>query len=101
MKKLILGLCLLAGIVHADTVATSTNKAGGLLVLTDISCKEGGFYAYASANGASTLFGCWWSDQTMVHILWKDGDVRSYPLQNWDVNNAVAEKLQNSKGKGI
>ena len=103
MKKLLIALFLIAGSAHADTVATANNNAGGMLVITDIPCNNSsGWYAYASARTVSTLFGCWWSDQTMVHITWNDGDVRSYPLNIWDVNLEIAKKLgDKNKGKGI
>lgn len=94
MKRIILLCALVAGSVMADTVAVSKNSAGGLIVLTDIPCDGMGFYAYASSNQTSTLFGCWSSDQTMVHIIWKDNDVRSYPLTNWTINGEVADRLK-------
>ena len=102
MKKYLIALCFLCTVAYADTVATSKNEAGGMMVITDVPCTgSNGWYAYASARTTSTLFGCWWSDQTMVHISWNDGDVRSYPLGLWEVNNEVADRLRSkSKGKG-
>lgn len=100
MKKHLIALLLACGLAHADTVATSQNEAGGMMVITDVPCKgKNGWYAYASARGSSTLFGCWWSDQTMVHITWDDGDVRSYPFGVWVVNAEVARRM-GDKGKG-
>jgi|APGre2960657373_1045057.scaffolds.fasta_scaffold06375_8 hypothetical protein len=103
MKKHLIALLLACGSAHADTVATSKNEAGGMMVITDVPCKgENGWYAYASARGSSTLFGCWWSDQTMVHIAWNDGDVRSYPLAVWEVDmDTVKRMAEKYKGKGI
>lgn len=95
MKKLLLGLffCVSA---HADTIATVANKAGGMLILTDAVCKNDlGYYAYSTNPSATTQFGCWWTDETMVHIVWlADNDIRSYPIVSFNINIEKASKLK-------
>lgn len=79
-KGLVLSV-LLAATAHADTLATSTNSNGGLIVLSDVQCKDGsGMVIYSQSNKAPTLYGCWFSDDLMVHVRWNDGDNRAYPL---------------------
>lgn len=98
MKKLLLGL-LFCGMAHADSIATLNNKAGGMIVLTDVPCKNDmGFYSYASSQTSSTQFGCWWSDDTMIHIVWlADKDLRSYPISAFTVNIEKATKLKKNQ----
>lgn len=101
MKKLFLSLILAAAPVLADTVATMNNDNGGIMVLTDVSCKDGsGYHMYSQSPSYRTLFGCWWSDNSMVHVTWIDGEVRSYPLSLWRVNVDVARRMRN-KGNNL
>lgn len=103
MKKLFFSFLIAINPTFADTVATATNSAGGMLVITDVPCSnKTGWHAYASSSSNSTMFGCWWSDQTMVHIVWSDNDVWSYPINSWQINYEVAKRLsEKNKGKGI
>ena len=95
MKKLFLSLILAVSPVLADTVATMTNDNGGIMVLTDVPCKgDSGYHMYSQSPNFRTLFGCWWSDSSMVHVSWTDGEVRSYPLQLWRVNIEVARRMR-------
>jgi len=95
MKKLLLSLILAASPVLADTVATLNNDNGGIMVLTDVPCKgEGGYHIDSQSPNYRTLFGCWWSDSSMVHVTWTDGEVRSYPLSVWRVNIEVARRMR-------
>jgi len=105
MKKMLalLLLCLSAH-ASADTVAWIENQGGGKIVLTDGTCPHdpAQFVAYGSSSSISTQFGCWFSDDMMVHITWtKSGNFKSYPLEMWNVNNDVARRLkQRNKGYG-
>lgn len=84
MKKLIL-ILMLATAAHADTVATAQNNGGGLLVLTDIKCKDKkSMVAYSTLPNARTGVGCWFIDDNFVFILWDDNDLRTYPFEIWD-----------------
>ena len=95
MKKLALILAFLSACAYADTIATTENKAGGTVILTDVPCKNGsGYYVYSQSPTASTQFGCWWSDDAMVHITWSDGDVRSYPFNIFRVNKKNSDRLR-------
>lgn len=95
MKKLVCIFLATLSIAQADTLATSPNNANGLLVLTDVPCESTNqFHAYSTNPTSDTLFGCWFSDSSMVHITWKNGSVRSYPLTGWNVNSEVSKKMK-------
>lgn len=108
MKK-ILVLLLLCLSVHAnaDTAAWMPNNGGGKIVLTDKDCQEDPrqFMAYTTSSSISTQFGCWFSDDVMVHITWSStGSFKSYPLENWNLNHEVIRRmkrnLKNSSSRG-
>ena len=106
MKKLLLVALLFSFNAHADTVAWLENQSGGKIVLTDATCPDDPrqFTAYGTSPSISTQFGCWFSDDMMVHITWsKSGNFKSYPLELWNVNDNVAKKLrrknQDSSGR--
>lgn len=96
MKKLLLALLLVSNISYADIAATMRNKAGGYIALTSDVCSTSDtmFQAYSSMPNHSTMWGCWYSDTINVHIRWSDGDYRTYPLENWSVDQAVVRKMK-------
>lgn len=97
---LLLALCVPA---FADTMATLRNSAGGQIVLTDVEtsqCKGFVGAAYTTADNNQTYWGCWFSDDLMVHIRWNDGDTRAYPLRNFIINDEVVRRYkERRKGK--
>jgi hypothetical protein len=96
-------LALCSGLANADTVATLQNKAGGVIVLTDVSterCRGFAGAVYATADNSQTYWGCWFSDDMMVHIRWADGDTRAYPLEKFTVNTETARKLRERRQGG-
>lgn len=97
---LVFALCTFA---HADTIATMKNKAGGLIILTDVvttQCKGFVGAAYATADDNKTSWGCWFSDEIMVHIRWHDGDTRAYLIDSFNVNEEAVRRLRDrQKGK--
>ena len=96
MKKLLI-IALLCGSAYADTVATLRNKSGGLIVLTDVptdTCKGFTAAAYATTENNKTLWGCWFSDDLMVHVRWDDGDTRAYPISAFDIDAQKARRLK-------
>lgn len=98
MKK-ILVLLLLSLSVHAnaDTVGWMPNNGGGKIVLTDKDCPDDArqFMAYTTSSTVSTQFGCWFSDDVMVHITWSStGSFKAYPLENWTLNESVIKRLR-------
>lgn len=98
MKK-ILFVCfmLVSNMVVADTVGWMANNGGGKIVLTDKDCQSDSrqFMAYASSASIGTQFGCWFSDDAMVHITWESTEtLRSYPLEQWNINSEVAKRLR-------
>lgn len=96
MKKLLI-IALLCGSAYADTVATLRNKGGGLIVLTDVQtegCKGFAASVYATTEQNKTIWGCWFSDDLMVHVRWEDGDTRAYPITAFDIDAQKARRLK-------
>ena len=88
LKHLAAAALLAVSAAHADTVATSVNDAGGLMVLSDVKCsgERNLFVAYTVVPSSSrTLMGCWTMDDNFIFIRWSDGDVRTYPFSMWDI----------------
>lgn len=102
MKKLICIFLTTASMAYADTLATHPNSAGGQIVLTDVPC-EGvvKYVVYSSSPRSDTLFGCWFSDATMIHITWNDGSTRAYEFDGWNVNMEVSKKMKAKNSKNI
>lgn len=102
VRRLLLVLAIACSPAMADILATMPNNNGGIMVLTDVPCKNGNSHlAYTQSPKQSTLFGCWFADKIMVHIIWNDGDARSYSIDNWDIDAEAARrfrKRENSKG---
>jgi len=89
MKKLLAILALVTLPVFGETLATAVNRDGGMLVLTDVKCKnKNSFIAYTFASNGSTTLGCWISDDSFVMIQWSDGDIRTYPIGIWQVKKS-------------
>lgn len=85
MKKALI-LMLISAACFAETVATSENQGGGLMVLTDIPCKDKRtFVVYSQQPRTKTITGCWFTDDQFVHVVWQDGDFRSYSFGIWTV----------------
>lgn len=104
-KMLVLLLLCLSAHASADTVGWMNNNSGGKIVLTDKDCEGDSrqFMAYASSQTVNTQFGCWFSDDTMVHITWSlNNNLKSYPLENWNLNSEVIKRLRQrlNKNKG-
>ena len=101
MKKLIAIALLCCTAAQADTAATMTNANNGITVFTDIPCTGGkGYIAYAQSPVSSTLYGCWWSDDMMVHMTYSDGDLRSYPFSYIEPNIPVLQRMREKQRKG-
>lgn len=99
MKKMmaVLLLLLLSAHANADTVGWMPNNGGGKIVITDKDCQSDSrqFMAYTTSSSISTQFGCWFSDDVMVHITWEStGSFKSYPLENWNINSDVIKRLR-------
>lgn len=87
MRRFLLALLLAATAAHAGTVATASNKNGGIIVLSDVKCQgeRDLFVAYSTVENSRTLMGCWTMDDNFIFIRWNDGDVRTYPFEIWDI----------------
>ena len=84
MKGLLLALCLVAGVVHAEEEWwESGNEAGGKIVLLQNACRTDGTLKtmrrmFATHKNGQTMWGCWnyWTDQ--VHVVYDNGDSYTY-----------------------
>ena len=88
--KYLMGVALLAFCLSAQAkvIAELVNKGGGKIVITNEACRQAGYkLAYTQMDGAQTLLGCWSMDDSFIHILWYDNDLRSYPLEFWVLKN--------------
>ena len=104
MKKIAIAMLAFAGFAAtADTVATLRNKAGGVIVLTDVqtdTCKAFAGSVYTTVDNGKSLWGCWFSDDLMVHVRWSDGDTRAYPINAFEVNVPNARRLRERNNSG-
>ena len=85
MKKLLLALSILVSCnAQADTWATN-NNGGGQIVLTQTRCSDSSntSVAFSQLKNGQTLFGCWFTSDGFVMITWSDGDIRTYPAENF------------------
>ena len=90
MKRLLLVIVslTLCTTLEAKVIAETNNLGGGRIVLTDEACRQKGYrLAYTQMSGQQTILGCWSSDDSFVHIMWYDNDLRSYPIENWILKN--------------
>jgi len=69
------------------------NQAGGSIALTDIKCTtvKDTFVAYANHSNGKSLLGCWASDEDNVFIRWSDGDIRSYPVEGFNMKKKLVQ----------
>lgn len=79
-------LALTATQADATVIATLPNKAGGEIILTDVTTEVcgTGMIAYTTSPTGPTVYGCWWSDERMVHITYDNSsNVWSHPISNF------------------
>jgi hypothetical protein len=102
MKKILIVLAL-CGSAYADTLAILKNQANGVIVLTDSKegCSRYPGAAYAmSGDTNKTFWGCWYSDDIMVHIDWKDGEKTSYLVERFKLHEENVKKWRDRNPKG-
>lgn len=96
MKKLLMaGLLILSLSVHAKgIIAEMPNQGGGNISLTDIACTsiKNTFIAYSNLPNGKSILGCWASDDDNVFVRWSDGDLRSYPIINFQLKQKTNGK---------
>ena len=104
LKSALVALAVAFTPVYADTIGVLRNKAGGLIVLTDLreGCPRHPGAAYATTDSSNrTMWGCWYTDDLMVHIEWHDGDRTSYLLENFTINSDNIRRLRERRqGRG-
>lgn len=84
MKYLLLATLLLTSSAHSEALFETRNQAGGKIVLTDETCRDGSHkLAYSMMPNHNTILGCWTADNSFVHIGWYDGSLRSYEYDGW------------------
>ena len=88
MKTLLIALGLVVSVSTAEAkiIAETYNQGGGKIVITDEKCRDKtNLLAYAVTPSTSTLLGCWVHDENYIHIKWYDNDLRSYPMELWQM----------------
>jgi hypothetical protein len=84
MKRLLLIAALAAAPAMADSWAI-VNKNGGEIVITDRVCQ--GYknlkFGYSYSQGGKSLSGCWIIIEDMVHFIYDDGTVYTYPVSSF------------------
>lgn len=96
MKKHLLIAALaaaLAGPATAGVIATSNNKSGGQIKLTDDICpgREGErpawLFAYATTQNGAFMSGCWKLVDTEILVVYEDGDKRLYQADGFTMRD--------------
>ena len=90
MKKIIAILALLAsGSVLAQDrptiIGSMKNKENGQIVFTTDQgqCQEGSLLTYIEGSGGKIyMVGCWRKVNNKVFVVWSDGDIFSYDIEN-------------------
>jgi len=101
MKRTILAVMLTATITtaNAEVLATSVNKAGGEIQLTDEVCRIDSRYSkvYSYTSSGTILEGCWnYTDGNAVRVVWthtngyadQSYSARMYPLNGFTLTAA-------------
>jgi hypothetical protein len=105
MKKVLISLVLLAGIVqsaHAEIFASLTNKNGGRIDIYDVAVPLGaadgcdGKYVAKAWGKGPDIYGCWSADDDLISVKWVggDGSYRSYLISDF----TLAKKTKPTKG---
>jgi hypothetical protein len=104
MKILLLTALLVVSLnVSAGAIATSPNRAGGKIVLTDEVCKYGGKVyeklnrAYNYGAEGYTTEGCFFVEDETVVIIWDDGTAT--PRMRYPAENFTLIKRNKTKSK--
>lgn len=88
MKNLFIALLLISSSAHAEKYFELKNKAGGKIVLHAAECYDKSRpslkLATATAPSQKTEFGCWAYIGGEVHIVYEDGERRSYPADQFN-----------------
>ena len=99
MKKLIALLLLLVSLPSAATdIAYLRNRAGGVMTFTDASCYNRNLplamHVYTVSPGGETGIGCWTYEDARFWVVWSDGTIYSYPLQDVTLSAPMQKELQ-------
>jgi hypothetical protein len=87
--------------VHADTLATIPNQAGGKIHLTDNTadtCAKGYLAAYSTSSdvNVNVMRGCWRVIDDSAHILWSNGNERMFPLAVFELTPYGQQRTNNT-----
>lgn len=79
MKRLIIAalLAISASLAHANQEFSMPNQAGGEIRLTTTRCPDKGreswFIMYSYVPSGTSIYGCWFANNGLVHVSWVDG----------------------------
>jgi hypothetical protein len=107
-SKGVMYLCLgIAALIYADNanardIAYMPNKAGGEIILTDVTseaCPAGTLIILSRTREGDTLFGCWAYERPYVYVKWVDGEFSMFKLAEFRLSDKPVEK-QAKRGLG-
>lgn len=98
MKKLFVTLPLLASLLaptltQAAVIATTENKNGGVIALTNNKCpkNKAGRIVFAMSSGGTSVYGCYVLDDDFIHVSWDDGDTSIYHVGTFTLKEREAK----------
>ena len=102
---LILGAYILAAWndARADVFATIPNKNNGEIILYDKpgNCPKGQLSMISRGGNGYTLFGCWLIAEDLVFVRYTDGDVRTYPAENFRLGPSYRKEQPQRQGTAL
>jgi len=83
MTRTLFALLLVAGIANAEEWLEAPNRLGGKILLLQSKCSskpdETGRTVIGTGGTGKNIMGCWYYFSDMVHVVWYDGSIYSYP----------------------
>lgn len=105
-SKGVMYLCLgIAALIYADNahardLAYMPNKAGGEIILTDVTsegCPAGTLIILSRTREGDTLFGCWAYERPYIYVKWVDGEFSMFKLAEFTLFDKPAENSKPAK----
>ncbi len=104
MKLAAIVLALVSAVASAKDVTiigTLKTQAGGLITFTSVkgSCPDNQLVAYIRSNGGKVaITGCFSLVDDQLFVLWSDGDLYTYPMDNIEWTPEFLEDKPTNRG---
>jgi hypothetical protein len=105
MKNLIYSMALVSLPLSAqqiDIIGTIPNKDNNKITFTGHrgNCEEGSYMAYAQADGGRIgAFGCYRLVSDQLFVVWGDGDIYTYNVEDLTFTEEANKALQRNRKK--